>query len=153
MRPRITRSYWKAYGALYGDQNITPSLPTKKDRSPHHGVKKCLPEDQEQIIAATWLDKNNILYYHVPNGGKRNAIEGAKFKRMGVKPGVPDICIPMPRQGYHGLYIELKRGDQNATTTDNQNYWLTELSKQGYDVYVAHGASALIDYVKTYLGA
>lgn len=40
------------------------------------------------------------LAYHVPN---ENA-----HKRPGVRAGIPDICIPLPRGPYAGLYIELK---------------------------------------------
>jgi hypothetical protein len=107
-------------------------------------------EDHEQIVAATWLDKNNIPFYHIPNGGRRNLIEAMKFKRMGVKAGIPDICIPVARSGHHGLYIELKRKEKGVIS-ENQQYWLDELKRQGYDVFVAQGAEALIQYVKNYL--
>lgn len=109
-------------------------------------------EDYEQIKAATYLTKNNILFYHIPNGGKRHMLEAIKFKRMGVKAGVPDICIPIARGCYHGLYIELKRSVGGVVST-NQTWWLAELKRQGYAVYVAQGADDLIQYVHTYLGA
>src|SRR5690348_18167176 len=44
------------------------------------------------------------LLYAVPNGGDRNKIVAAKMKREGVKPGVPDYCLPGARSGFHGLY-------------------------------------------------
>jgi hypothetical protein len=103
------------------------------------------------MITATWLTKNGILFYHVPNGGFRRKEEAAKFKAMGVKPGVPDLHIPIPRKGYHGLFLELKRVS-GGTLSKVQSYWLSELEKQGYAVYVAKGANDLIDYVKNYLG-
>lgn len=49
------------------------------------------------------------LLYHVPNGGSRKKSEAGRFKAEGVKAGVPDLCLPVARGGYHGLYIELKR--------------------------------------------
>lgn len=107
-------------------------------------------EDQEQIVVATWLEKNNILFYHIPNGGARSLQEGVKFKRMGVKPGIPDICVPMARKGYHGLYGELKR-KTGGVLSDNQAYWLDTLKRQGYYVFVAKGADAFIVEVKNYL--
>ena len=57
--------------------------------------------------------------YHVPNGGKRDAATAVALKRQGVKAGVPDIMLPAARAGYHGLYIELKAGEN--TTTKKQN--------------------------------
>lgn len=57
---------------------------------------------------------------HIPNGGQRNAIVGAKLKAMGTVPGYPDIMIFHPESGVSlsrrdgwgdrrvGLAIELK---------------------------------------------
>lgn len=35
----------------------------------------------------------NVVYFHVPNGGSRSAVEGARFKAIGVKAGVPDLVF------------------------------------------------------------
>ena len=43
------------------------------------------------------------LLYHVPNGGSRNKAEAGRFKAEGVKAGVPDLCLPVPRGEFHGL--------------------------------------------------
>ena len=55
------------------------------------------------------------LLYHIPNGGRRDAKEAAHLKRQGVRAGVPDLCLPVPRGGFHGLYIELKAGQNKPT--------------------------------------
>ena len=49
------------------------------------------------------------------------------MKRQGVKAGVPDICLPVARNGYHGLYIELKAGKNKATK--NQEKWQVFLKR------------------------
>ena len=46
-----------------------------------------------------------LLMYHIPNEGKRSRSTGARMKAEGLKPGVPDICLPVPVGQYHGLYI------------------------------------------------
>ncbi len=51
----------------------------------------------------------------MPNGGKRDKATAAVLKRQGVKAGVPDIMLPAARAGYHGLYIELKAGENTTT--------------------------------------
>ena len=85
-------------------------------------------EAREQSALFGWLEwYGNIcpevkLAYHIPNGGSRNVIEARNLKLQGVKAGVPDICLPVPRGGYHGMYIEMKYGKN--TTTDAQNLWL-----------------------------
>lgn len=77
------------------------------------------------------------LLYHIPNGGKRDAKTATILKRQGVKAGVPDLHLPVARGGYHGLYIELKVGDN--TTTKKQKDWIRELNKQGYLAVVCYG--------------
>lgn len=95
-------------------------------------------EEQEQAALVEWLDFKKIPFFHIPNGGYRNKIEGARFKRLGVRAGVPDICIPLARNGYHGLYIELKRRC-GSLVSPPQQHWLTLLNKNGYFAVVALG--------------
>jgi hypothetical protein len=75
--------------------------------------------------------------------------EAMKFKRLGVKAGIPDICIPVARSPYHGLYCELKRRS-GGKVSDHQTYWLEELRLQGYYVFVANGADEAIKHVQKY---
>ncbi|MCM1275472.1 MAG: VRR-NUC domain-containing protein [Lachnospiraceae bacterium] len=100
-------------------------------------------EDSEQICLFDWAALQSCKYpelnmlFHIPNGGKRNAREGARFKRMGVKPGVPDLFLPVPRGKYHGLFIELKSA--SGRPTDNQKEWLGQLSALGYAACICFG--------------
>lgn len=91
------------------------------------------------------------LLYHIPNGGSRNKMEAANLKRQGVKAGVPDLCLPVACGAYHGLYIELKYGDN--TTTDKQDGWIAALRQQGYCAVVCYGweqaQRALEQYLKS----
>ena len=88
--------------------------------------------------------------FHIPNGGSRNKIEAANLKRQGVKAGVPDICLPVPRNGYHGLWIELKVGKNK--TTENQKRYISFLTNQGYDVAVCYGMEEAARKIVEYLG-
>lgn len=87
--------------------------------------------------------------HHVPNGGKRDAATAVALKRQGVKAGVPDIVLPAPRAEYHGLYIELKAGEN--TTTAKQKAWLTFLRQQGYYTAVCYGWQAAAELIERYL--
>jgi hypothetical protein len=101
-------------------------------------------ESVEQICLFRWAaneceDYPELeLMYHVPNGGSRNKIEAARLKAEGVKPGVPDIVLPVPRGGYHGLYIELKR-IRGGKTSEEQKGWIEKLTKQGYYACICKG--------------
>jgi hypothetical protein len=107
-------------------------------------------EDQEQTKFVIWLEKNNILHFAIPNGGKRNLIEAFKLKRCGVKSGVPDVCIPIPSAPYHGLYIELKRVS-GGSVSESQKEWIINLRKKGYCAEIAKGADEAKQIVRNYL--
>ena len=87
--------------------------------------------------------------FHIPNGGSRNKIEAHNLKKQGVKAGVPDICLPVPRGKYHGLYIELKYGKNKPTAA--QLCWLNNLNMQGYAVAICWGWEKAKDVIIAYL--
>lgn len=101
-------------------------------------------EDQEQMLIFQWAafahgkHPELDLLYHIPNGGKRSKAEAGRFKAMGVKSGVPDLMLPVQKNGYHGLYIELKR-EKGGTVSPEQQKWINALRKQGYAVEVCKG--------------
>ena len=89
------------------------------------------------------------LLHAIGNGGKRNVIEAARMKREGVLAGVSDIMLPVARNGFHGLYIELKVGKGKAS--DNQKWWIAETTKQGYYSTVCYGWVEVSEAIKKYL--
>jgi hypothetical protein len=89
------------------------------------------------------------LLFAVPNGGKRDKVTAAILKREGVKSGVPDICLPVPCGKYHGLYIEMKVGDNTPST--NQLWWIEQLQKQGYKVEVCYGWDEAVKVIVGYM--
>lgn len=89
------------------------------------------------------------LLYHIPNGGSRNRIEAANLKRQGVKAGVPDLCLPVPRREWHGLYIEMKAGKN--TTTEKQEEWISALRGQGYVAEVCYGWERAAEVITKYI--
>lgn len=90
------------------------------------------------------------LMYHIPNGGYRSKAEAARFRREGVKPGVPDICLPVPRGEYHGLYIELKRRD-GGKVSKFQTEWIAKLNENGYLAVVCNGWEKAAETITQYL--
>jgi len=110
-------------------------------------------QEQKTLIDWTLMVRGKYpvlkLLYAIPNGGSRNIIEAANLKRQGVKSGVPDLCLPVARNGYHGLYIELKTA--KGRTSENQDAWIAELRGQGYRVEVAMGCEEAIEILRGYL--
>lgn len=89
------------------------------------------------------------LLYHVPNEGKRSKITGSILKSQGLKAGVPDLCLPVARGVYHGLYIELKYGKNKLS--DNQKQWLTLLGDQRYFAVACWGGDQAFQTLLNYL--
>ena len=101
--------------------------------------------------------------FAIPNGGHRHKAVAAKLKAEGVKAGVPDIFLAVPREGtwdacglgpctlpHAGLFIELKAGKNK--TTESQDEWIERLSKAGYRVAVCYGfeeaKAEILDYLE-----
>ena len=77
-------------------------------------------------------------------------MEAANLKQQGVKPGVPDIFLPVARKGFHGLYIELKRA-KGGTVSKAQQEMLIALRCEGYAVEVCYGCEEAVRVLEGYL--
>lgn len=128
-------------------------------------------EHDEQVAVfewAKWMERKwpeLKSMYAIPNGGLRNVIVARKLKDEGVKPGVPDICLPVMRLKNHGysgadildlvyggLYVEMKRAPPKYVRPGKtQRDWHKMLKSQGYCVEIAKGADDAIKILTTYL--
>jgi hypothetical protein len=107
------------------------------------GLAKAKTEHAEQRAFFAWLQiQINLgthplarLAYAVPNGGERNLIVASRLKTEGVKSGVPDICWPVPRGVFAGLYIEMKVLP-GGRVSETQEQWHGDLRSVGYAVAV-----------------
>ena len=88
--------------------------------------------------------------YAIPNGGLRHKYTAIKLKKCGVKPGVPDICLPVARKGYYGLYIEIKRR-KGGRVEPEQEDWIEFLTLQGYKAVVCRGFDEARAVIEDYL--
>lgn len=111
-------------------------------------------EAQEQTSLFAWANYKPELRYLMwcnTNSGKWSPQYAVKLKRMGAKAGVPDITIAIPKKGYHGLYIELKRL-KGGIISEVQDNMQTELFKQGYYVAVCNGWIEAKKIICEYMG-
>lgn len=118
-------------------------------------------EHVEQCLLFDWAERLSGLYpdlrmmFAIPNAGgyvggfKKNVFRVMAMKREGVKSGVPDICLPVARGVYHGLFIEMKAGKGKAS--EAQAGWITELTKAGYMARVCTGFEAAKAVIEHYL--
>ena len=119
---------------------------------------KKLTEAQEQANVIKWSRQPHIrsqwpelaLLFHIPNGGtRRDSVEGKHLKQQGVKPGVPDLCLPVPSGRYHGLFIEMKTDTGRAS--EAQKWWIERLNAAGYFAQVCHGWESAVRVLEWYL--
>lgn len=108
-----------------------------------------MSEADEQYAVCQYLEWRHVPFYSIPNGEKRGPKAQQLFKKLGGKPGVPDLCIPVAKGGYFGLYIEMKHGRNKPT--DNQLRWQTILIEQGYKATTCWEADEAIAVIKNYL--
>lgn len=114
------------------------------------------PEAQEQkkiFEWAKWAEKRHPeleMLFAIPNGGSRNKIEAINLKRQGLKAGVPDFTLQVPKGNYHGLYIELKVGKNKPS--EKQKKWIDNLNKYGYKALVCYGFDEAVKEIIEYLG-
>lgn len=113
-------------------------------------------EGREQAALMNWLrvryQEAYGLTYHVPNGGRRDKVTGAKLKAQGVKAGVPDLVLAQARGGYFGLYIEFKATPpHDASVSKEQREWVRILLAQGYCAVVCKGMNEAIKEITSYM--
>lgn len=115
-------------------------------------------EDSEQAALFDWANYASgrhpelALLYAVPNGGKRHIKTAITLRRTGVKPGVPDIHLPVARGGYHSLYIEMKRR-KGGTVSPEQKEWHKALTEQGHRCQVCKGWDEARQVLEEYLAS
>jgi hypothetical protein len=114
-----------------------------------------MSEDDLQISCFQWIElmrpAHPILEWiiHVPNGGKRPRGAAGRLKAMGVKPGVLDVLLPLPFNGWSGLAIEMKVGRNK--TTEQQDDWLEVFEASGYYTAVCYTLEDFMAQVTLFL--
>jgi len=112
-------------------------------------------EHQEQSALIAWArvmsGKHPELdrLYAIPNGGGRAKREGGRLKAEGVRPGVLDLHLPVPRLGVPGLWIEIKA--KGGRMRPEQKEEAAALAVDGFAVVIAWNWEAAKDAILQYL--
>jgi len=120
-------------------------------------MKKIIPtEHWEQCRLFEWAEENVKHHYELwmlnasLNGVRLSIGQAVKCKKAGMKSGYPDINLPVSRQGFNQLYIEMKRLDGGKLTKE-QIVWHKLLRDEGNRVAVCSGwheaKNVLINYL------
>ena len=111
-------------------------------------------ERAEQSTLVAWADGTGLevlRYLHASLAGEvMSTGQAIRAKKAGMRPGVPDMFLPVPVAGRHGLWIEIKT--RTGRLSPDQERWHEFLTRHGYVVVVARswgGAKeALVSYLR-----
>ncbi len=121
------------------------------------GTARKRPDDEEhrlQVACVRWFHaqypKLSRRLFAVPNGGRRDAVTGAKLKAEGVLAGVADLILLKSNSTYGALLIEMKTkaGRQSST----QKAWENDLIRANeYKYVVCRSLTEFAQTVREYL--
>ena len=152
-KPPMTRRMLAAINAFHAPAfgKEAPEIPAARAKPVQH-------EHREQVAIMHWWRMQHTVYgiplialLSVPNAGMgRNAIQGARLKAEGVRAGVSDLFLAVPRHGKAGAWIEVKA--IGGRESDVQAEFQTEMRRLGYRAVTVYGADECIRFLKDYLG-
>ena len=89
------------------------------------------------------------LLFAVPNGGSRHKIEAANMKRQGVKAGVADVILQIPKKGFASLCLEFKT--KTGRQSKEQREYQSQVEMAGSKYVVVRSVEEAIFVMKKYL--
>ncbi len=124
--------------------------PTIKPRTKRNAQPEAI--EQAKVIAWARANENNYPYlwmlHSSLNGVKMTKAQAGRAIAQGMLSGVPDLFLPVPKNGYHGLFIEMKYGSNKVT--ENQEKFLQNAANVGYAISVCYSANEAIKRIEDY---
>ena len=124
-----------------------------------------MKESDLQVQVADYLRlRYPDVLFHSDYGSGLKLTKGQAMKQKrqnGGRRGWPDLFIAEPKNGLHGLFIELKKagtrlkkkdGTWASSHLEEQNEVLNKLQAKGYAAYFAVGFEEVKDIIDDYLG-
>lgn len=130
-----------------------------------------MSEHEHQATVIEWANLQSrtvpelALLFAIPNGGGRGKsfitkkgvklppLNAIRLQKEGLKAGVPDLFLPVMRNGLGGLFIEMKDGERKSSAlTSEQLIWHASLIHAGYKVITCWSADEAIRELSDYLG-
>jgi hypothetical protein len=77
---------------------------------------------------------SGLVWFHVPNGGRRSPVEASIFAGLGVRPGVSDLILLRDGKAF-ALELKTERGRPSAA----QMQFISEFRAAGGEASIANG--------------
>lgn len=125
----------------------------RKARSAKQRRKPSDEEHRIQCECVRWFrlkyPKLRKLLFSVPNGGRRDAVTGARLKEEGAIAGVSDLILLKGNRFYGALCIEMKR--PGGYQSKEQKEWQKTVEETGNKYVVCHSVDEFMKCVTDYL--
>jgi len=138
---------------------VSPQSPLCSQQRVHGETGCAIPtEKSEQEALFEWAHFQANKYpglewlFAIPNGlwlPKKLAVKAVK---QGLKKGVSDLFLPVPKAHYHGLFIEMKRRDATKSCVrPEQKEFIKFAEGQGYKAIWCRGWEMAREIITNYL--
>ena len=112
---------------------------------------------KETDIQNEFFEKINLFFPHlpekllfaIPNGGLRHPAEAKNLKRQGVKSGVADVILLIPKKGYASLCMEFKK--EKKKQSKEQLEFQKQVESYGSKYVIVRSVSDAVKIMKWYL--
>lgn len=117
---------------------------------------KSIEHDEQKRLMEWWAEFSAlhglpvIALFAIPNGGERNVVVATRLKAEGVRRGVPDLFLALPKGSYHGLFIELKK-PCGGKVSEHQRTYIRYLNSQNYLAIVCRGFDEAKQIICSYI--
>lgn len=114
--------------------------------------RKVVRASFEDLIQSGIIDLLNLcadprtIYFHIPNGIPANAIAGARFKRLGMLAGAPDLLIITPDGLPHFIEVKSPHGFQSEV----QSHFAARCGVIGVDYVICRSITAAEDILRSW---
>ena len=114
----------------------------------------------KQIAYYLKMQYPKVLYHFDYAGLNLSKAQSGRMKAIQGFSGYPDLFIAEPRNGHHGLFIELKAEGTRICKMDGspatehiakQTEVINDLTVRGYDCYLKAGFDAVKETIDRYL--
>ncbi len=126
-----------------------------RDKDPHK-AKRVVSHEEADIQAEFFRNVKlffptlpDRLLFAIPNGGSRNILEAKNLKRQGVKAGIADVILLIPRKGFASLCMEFKTA--TGRQSDEQKEFQRQAEACGSKYVIVRSVASAIETVKDYL--
>lgn len=113
-------------------------------------------EARIQQACVEWFNLQYLRYqgllFSSLNGVHTSAAQARTAKAEGMVAGVADLQLCIPRQGYHGLFIEMKNGKEGRQSPA-QRAWQEKVEGQGYRYVICRSFDDFRKEIQEYLNA